>query len=176
MEPRHVFWEVVEGRRPYGPDAQILGARIVEAVPGSGHITVEFDGQAFPTQVLGHVSGGFIAAMLDYTASRAPATTFEPNEYGPSLELKVNFIRAAHVGKFRAIGRTLHRTTSIAFTEAKLRNRSGRAHRHRVFDASHHSSVSAGLTRQCSGRGNSGGVQHGGLVAVWSQCGPRRWA
>ena len=125
MEPRHVFWEVVEGRRPYGPDAQILGARIVEAVPGSGRITVEFDGQAFPTQVLGHVSGGFIAAMLDFTASRAPATTFEPNEYGPSLELKVSFIRAAHVGKFRGIGRTLHRTQSIAFTEAELRNEAG---------------------------------------------------
>jgi hypothetical protein len=33
MEPRHMFWDVVEGRRPHGPDAHILGARIVEAVP-----------------------------------------------------------------------------------------------------------------------------------------------
>jgi len=125
MEPRHVFWDVVEGRRPPSPVAQILGAKIVEAVPNSGRVTIEFEGQGFPTHVLGHVAGGFIAAMLDVTTSLAPATTYEPNEYGPSLELKVNFIRAAQVGKFRGIGRTLHRTKSIAFTEAELRDEAG---------------------------------------------------
>jgi uncharacterized protein (TIGR00369 family) len=125
MEPRHVFWDFMEGRRPSPPIAQILGAKIVEAVPNSGRVTIEFEGREFPTHALGYVAGGFIAAMLDLTASWAPATTYEPNEYGPSLELKVNFIRAAQVGKFRGIGRTLHRTKSIAFTEAELRDEAG---------------------------------------------------
>jgi len=125
MEKRHMFWDVVEGRAPYGADAQILGAKIVEAVPDSGEITVEFDGKDFPTHALGNISGGFIAAMLDLTASTAPATTYEANEFGPSLELKVNFIKAAKAGKFRGIGRTVRRTKSVAFTEAELRNESG---------------------------------------------------
>ena len=125
MEPRHVFWDFVEGRIPDPPVAQILGAKVVEAVPNSGCVTIEFEGQGFPTHALGYVAGGFIAAMLDLTASWAPVTTYEPHEYGPSLELKVNFIRAARVGKFRGIGRTLHRTKSIAFTEAELRDEAG---------------------------------------------------
>ena len=125
MDQGQLILGVVEGRVPYGPDAKILGARIVEAVPGSGQVTIEFDGTNFPTHVLGNVTGGFIAAMLDFIASCAPATTYEPKEFGPSLELKVNFLRAANVGKFRGVGRTVHRTKSVAFAEAELRNESG---------------------------------------------------
>jgi uncharacterized protein (TIGR00369 family) len=125
MEQGQVLLGFLEGRIPYGPDAKILGARILEAVPGSGQVTIEFDGTNFPTHILGNVTGGFIAAMLDLIASYAPATTFEPKEFGPTLELKVNFLRAANVGKFRGVGRTVHRTKSIAFTEAELRNESG---------------------------------------------------
>jgi uncharacterized protein (TIGR00369 family) len=125
MEQGQLLLGVVEGRIPYGPDAKILGAKLVEAVPGSGQVTIEFDGHNFPTHVLGDVSGGFIAAMRDFIASLASATTYEKGEFGPSLELKVNFIRAAKPGTFRGLGRTVHRTKSVAFTEAELRSSSG---------------------------------------------------
>lgn len=125
MEQGQLLLGLVEGRVPHGPDAKILGAKVVEAVPGSGQVIIEFNGQDFPTHVLGDVSGGFIAAMLDLVASLASATTYEKGEFGPSLELKVNFMRAGKPGVFRGVGRTVHRTKSIAFTEAELRNSAG---------------------------------------------------
>jgi len=125
MNQGQLLVDVLEGRIPYGPDAKSLGANLLEAVPGSGQVTMEFDGHHFPTQWLGNVTGGFIAAMLDMVASAASATTYENGEHGPSLELKVSFLRPGKRGVFRGVGRTVHRGKSIAFTEAEIRDGAG---------------------------------------------------
>jgi uncharacterized protein (TIGR00369 family) len=125
MSERHVFWDMAEGKLPMPPAEQTLGFSFVEAVPDSGQIMLEFDARPEFCNVLGNVGGGFLAAMLDEVTSLAPATTYQPGEFGPTLELKVNFIRACKPGKLRGVGRTIHRTNSVAFVEGELRDSSG---------------------------------------------------
>jgi uncharacterized protein (TIGR00369 family) len=125
MSNRHVFWEMVEGKIPVPPAEKTLGFKFVDAVPNSGQITLEFEAKAEFCNVLGNIGGGFIAAMLDEVTSLAPATTYQPGEFGPTLELKVNFIKAGQPGRLRGIGRTISRTSSIAFVEGELRDEAG---------------------------------------------------
>ena len=122
MSKGHVFWEMMEGKMPMPPAEQTLGFELIEAVPDSGQITLEFTAKPEFCNVLGNIGGGFLAAMLDEVTSLAPATTYQPGEFGPTLELKVNFLRACKPGKLRGIGRTIHRTGSVAFVEGELRN------------------------------------------------------
>jgi uncharacterized protein (TIGR00369 family) len=124
MNRRHVFWDMVEGCLPVPPAEQTLGFKFIEAVPDSGQISLEFDAKPEFCNVLGNIGGGFLAAMLDATTSLAPATTYEHGEFGPTLELKVNFIRACKPGKLYGKGRTIHRTNSVAFVEGELRDTS----------------------------------------------------
>lgn len=125
MNKRHVFWEMVEGKLPVPPAERTLGFSFIEAVPDSGQITLEFEAKPEFANVLGNIGGGFLAAMLDEVTSLAPATTYQPGEFGPTLELKVNFIRACKPGKLRGTGRTIHRTNSVAFVEGELRDSTG---------------------------------------------------
>lgn len=122
MGKRHVFWEMMEGDVPMPPAEKTLGFEFVEAIPDSGQITLEFMAKPEFCNVLGNIGGGFLAAMLDEVTSLAPATTYQHGEFGPTLELKVNFIRACKPGKLRGIGRTIHRTSSVAFVEGELRD------------------------------------------------------
>ncbi len=125
MSKRHVFWEMAEGKLPMPPAERTLGFTFIEAVPDSGQITLEFDAKPEFCNVLGNIGGGFLAAMLDELTSLAPATTYQHGEFGPTLELKVNFIRACKPGKLRGTGRTIHRTSSVAFVEGELRDSTG---------------------------------------------------
>lgn len=122
MNKRHVFWDMAEGKLPMPPAEQTLGFEMLETIPDSGQITLAFTAKPEFCNVLGNIGGGFLAAMLDAVTSLAPATTYQHGEFGPTLELKVNFIRACKPGKLRGIGRTIHRTSSIAFVEGELRD------------------------------------------------------
>jgi uncharacterized protein (TIGR00369 family) len=125
MSKRHIFWDVVEGRLPPPPADRALGFKVLEAEQGSGRIRLEFEGRPEFANPLGHIAGGFVAAMLDATVSLAPATTYTAGEFGPTLELKVNFIRPAKVGMLVGVGRTVHRTGTVAFAEGELRDGDG---------------------------------------------------
>ena len=120
-----MFWEMAEGKLPMPPAERTLGFEFIEAIPDSGQITLEFDAKPEFCNVLGNIGGGFLAAMLDEVTSLAPATTYQPGEFGPTLEIKVNFIRACKPGKLHGIGRTIHRTNSVAFVEGELRDVNG---------------------------------------------------
>jgi uncharacterized protein (TIGR00369 family) len=124
MNKRHVFWDMVEGHLPVPPAEKTLCFKFIDAVADSGKITLEFDAKPEFCNVLGNIGGGFLAAMLDAVTSLAPATTYQHGEFGPTLEMKVNFIRACKPGKLRGTGRTIHRTKSVAFVEGELRDAS----------------------------------------------------
>ena len=121
----HPFWKVIRGEIPPPPCAQLLGWKVLEAEIGSGAITIQFEGKQEFLNPMGNIQGGFLAAMLDDTLGPALATTFEPNEFAPTLELKVNFIKSAKPGTFIAKGRVVHRGRSIAFLEGELRDAAG---------------------------------------------------
>jgi uncharacterized protein (TIGR00369 family) len=124
MNKRHVFWDMVEGHLPVAPAEKTLGFKHIEAVADSGKITLEFDAKPEFCNVLGNIGGGFLAAMLEAITAFAQVTAYQYGEFGPTIEMKVNFIRACKPGKLRGRGRTIHRTKSLAFVEGRHRDAS----------------------------------------------------
>lgn len=119
---KHHFWDVVEGRRPYPPCDQVLSCQVLEAEPGTGEVKNQFRGRPDFLNPMGNIMGGFLAAMLDATLGQSMASTLAPDEWAPTFELKINFLRPAAPGPIFGHGRLVHRGQSIAFLEGELRN------------------------------------------------------
>jgi acyl-coenzyme A thioesterase PaaI-like protein len=66
-----------------------------------------------------------LAAMLDETLSPALAATLGAREFAPTLEIKVNFITPAKVGRVLGTGRIVCRGRSICFMEGQLHDGTG---------------------------------------------------
>lgn len=119
---RHGVWEFVEGRRDFPDDVKHLKPRILQADASSGHLLLEYDGREFPTNIPGAVGGGYLAAMLDFAASLSPALTYSKEQYGPTVQLTVNFMRGTRPDLFLCEARTVTMTRTMAFVEAELKS------------------------------------------------------
>jgi uncharacterized protein (TIGR00369 family) len=124
-ERRGPFWDVIEGRLPQRSAAATLGWELIAVDPGARTIKVAFDASERFTNPVGNVQGGFLAAMLDDTLGPALVATLEPDQFAPTLELKVNFLRPAKPGRLIGRGRVVDRGGSIAFLEGSLANADG---------------------------------------------------
>ena len=119
------FWAAARGEIPPPPAAKLLGWKVLEAEPGSGRIRVQFEASRDFTNPVGNIQGGFLAAMLDDTLGPALATTFEPDEFAPTLELKVSFLRPAKPGTLLGTGWVVHRGGTVAFLQGELTDPDG---------------------------------------------------
>ena len=122
---RGPFWDAMEGRAPMPPAAGTLGWELVDVDPYRGTIDVAFvAGEAF-LNPMGNVQGGFLAAMLDDTLGPALVAQLPEGQFAVTLELKVNYLKAARPGRLLAHGRVVHRGGSIAFLEGTLTDEAG---------------------------------------------------
>src|SRR5881409_4045401 len=115
----------MEGRRAPPPAAELLGFDPIEIDESIGTIRVRFTARPEFANPIGAVQGGFLAAMLDDTLGPALQSTLEPDQFAPTLELKVNFIAPAKPGALIADGRVVARGGSIAFLAGELRTEDG---------------------------------------------------
>ena len=120
------FWEMVEGRRLGPPCSRFFGWKCLDIDSDKGTITVAFDPSPECLNPAGGISGGFMAEMLDDTASSAVKATIKPEEFPTTVELKVNFIRPATLGRLIGRARVVHRGGSIVFVESELRTSDNR--------------------------------------------------
>jgi uncharacterized protein (TIGR00369 family) len=119
------FWDAMAGRAPMPPAAATLGWELVDADPGVGTIEVAFTAGPEMANPMGNVQGGFLAAMLDDTLGPALVATLGAGQFAVTLELKVNFLRPASVGRLVGRGRIVHRGGSVAFLEGSLADADG---------------------------------------------------
>lgn len=119
------FWDFVAGRAAPPPCARTLGWDLVAVDPEAGTIEVAFDAPEAFTNPMGVVQGGFLAAMLDDTLGPALVATLPPEQFAPTLELKVSFLRPARPGRLVGRGRIVHRGGTIAFLEGSLSDADG---------------------------------------------------
>jgi uncharacterized protein (TIGR00369 family) len=119
------FWDVMEGRAPVPPAAATLGFELRSVDPDAGTIVVGFTASEAFLNPAGNVQGGFLAAMLDDTLGPALVATLGPDQFAPTLELKVSFLRPASVGPLIGRGRVVHRGGTIAFLEGTLSDPTG---------------------------------------------------
>lgn len=120
MDKSAFFWQIQDGKLPPWRAAATLGIRITNVAPEEGTIEVEFEGKPEFTNPIGHIQGGFLAAMLDDTMGPAISATLNAGEFAPTLNLNVSFARPAKVGKLQGKGRVLKRGKDICFLAAEL--------------------------------------------------------
>jgi uncharacterized protein (TIGR00369 family) len=117
------FWDFLNGRLPAPPCTELLGWQLEEIDPEAGTIQVGFHARHEFTNPTGAIQGGFLSAMLDDTLGPALAATLGPDQFAPTVELKVNFLRPAYPGSGRErAGRASRRHHRVP---------RGRARRHR---------------------------------------------
>jgi uncharacterized protein (TIGR00369 family) len=124
-ERKGPFWDIVEGRLPTPPASMVLGWKPLAVAPEHGTITVEFHAKPEFVNAIGHVQGGFLVAMLDDTLGPALVATLAPGQFAPTLELKVNFIHPAPVGRLIGEGKVVHRGRTVAVLQGELRTPEG---------------------------------------------------
>lgn len=120
------FWDVMEGRTPPPPAAQLLGFELVDVDPGAGTIEVAFTASERFLNPAGHVQGGFLAAMLDDTLGPALVATLGDGQWAPTIDLQVQFLSPARPGTLRGSGRVVRRGRDVAFLAGELRDPEGR--------------------------------------------------
>jgi uncharacterized protein (TIGR00369 family) len=122
---RGPFWDVLEGRCDPPPAALLLGWKLVDVDPAAGTIEVSFIATEQMLNPMGNVQGGFLAAMLDDTMGPAVVATLGHDEWAPTIDLHVQFLRPAKPGVLRAKGRVVKQGRDVAFLAGELRNSVG---------------------------------------------------
>ena len=108
-----------EGVLETPPAATLLGWKALELKPG--HVRVRYTARPEFGNPQGAIQGGFLAAMLDDAMGPALFTLLGADQFAPTIEIKVNFLRPARPGPIIAEGRVVHRTRASAFGTATAR-------------------------------------------------------
>lgn len=115
-----MFWKMVDGRLPAPPSAKTLGIEFVTIEPERGAIEVSFEARPEFLNPIGNVQGGFLAAMLDDTMGPALVATLGDGEFAPTVNLNIQFHRAARVGKLTGVGKVVHRGREVCQLSGEL--------------------------------------------------------
>ncbi|PCJ51662.1 MAG: phenylacetic acid degradation protein [Candidatus Hydrogenedentota bacterium] len=103
----------------------MLGWNVQEYDSEAGTITVRFDAKAEFCNAGGIIHGGFLAAMLDDTLAPALGVMVDENQYTPTIELKLNYLRPAKVGPIIGKANVIRRGRNIGFVEGRLEDEAG---------------------------------------------------
>lgn len=119
------FWDVMEGRAPPPPAAATLGFALVDVDPDAGTITTSFQADESFLNPVGVIQGGFLAAMLDDTLGPALVASLAPDQFAPTTDLHVQFLRPARPGRLTGHGRIVRKGRDIAFMAGELCDEAG---------------------------------------------------
>lgn len=121
-----VFWDVQAGRVPPPAAAVTLGWELIEVDPDAGTIEVAFTAGEQFLNPAGVVQGGFLAAMLDDTLGPALVATLPEGQFAPTLDLHVQYLRPALLGRLVGRGRIVQRGSEVCFLAGELLDSRGR--------------------------------------------------
>src|SRR6202789_1709535 len=115
----------MEGRGAPPPSPVPLGWELVSVDPDAGTIEVTFAASEQFLNPAGAIQGGFVAAMLDDTLGPALVATLAPDQFAPTTDLHVQFLRPARPGRLTGRGRVVRRGREVAFLAGELADESG---------------------------------------------------
>jgi uncharacterized protein (TIGR00369 family) len=125
-----VMQRMAAGEFPQAAIAYTLGFRLVEAE--HGRAVFECEPAEFHYNPIGTVHAGLASTLLDSAMGCAFVTTLDALVGWTTLELKANFTRplTAETGLVRCIGGVVHPGRTVATTEARIEDASGRLYAH----------------------------------------------
>ena len=107
------------------PSARLLGWTLRAIDTHAGTIEIGFTADERFLNPAGTVQGGFLAAMLDDTQGPAFFGMTHGEQYAPTIDFNISFVKAAKPGRFVGKGRVVSRGKTIVFTEAELFDEAG---------------------------------------------------
>jgi uncharacterized protein (TIGR00369 family) len=113
------------GERPGAPMARLMAISLVAA--SDGCVVLEGTPEEFHYNLAGAVHGGFAATLLDTAMGCAVYSTLEAGAGCPTIELKVNYLKAITTGTgvVRCTGTVLHRGRTVSMAQGRLENAAG---------------------------------------------------
>jgi len=108
------------------PFVHLLGFEL--KVFEGGHSEIGYEPKPEHLNSFGVTHGGASMTLLDVTMATA-ARSLQPDMGVVTIEMKTSFMQAAR-GKLTGKGRLMHRTATMAFTEATIYDAEGRACAH----------------------------------------------
>ena len=120
MSDDNFFWKMQRGELPPPNIGKTLGIEFSDIDIENGTLTANFTIGTEFTNPAGHVQGGIIAAMLDDTMGPALAILLDANQFAPTLNLNVSFIKAALPGRFKGKGKVVNKGRSICYLSGEL--------------------------------------------------------
>jgi len=118
-------YDEMEGYYDTSPIHRTLGLKL--KVPGDGEAVIVFDGSPGSTNRRGDAAGGAIAQMIDSAVVQAARTKLGHTDSTVTIELKVNYIRAAPAKlNLRALGKLDHFGRTTAVGSARVEDEAGK--------------------------------------------------
>ena len=114
------FWKMQNGELPPPNIGKTFNTKFIDINIDEQRITARFEiGPEFNNPA-GNVQGGIIAAMLDDTMGPALVATLDGDQFAPTLNLNVSFVKAAKPGVFTAKGKVINKGYSICYVSGEL--------------------------------------------------------
>jgi uncharacterized protein (TIGR00369 family) len=121
---------VLEGRLPRAPITDVLNFQLIEVEPGRA----VFQGTPKPEYFnpIASIHGGWAATLLDSCMACAVHTTVPAGQGYTTVEFKLNLVRAVmpDTGPLRAEGKVINAGRTIATSEGRLVDASGKLYAH----------------------------------------------
>ena len=125
MERQGPISNAIKGRVELPPAASALGFELIAVDPNAGTIEVGFLAADSFLNPVGVIQGGFLAAMLDETLGPALVATLCPDQFAPTADLHIQFLRPAKPGRLVGRGRVVRKGRDLAFMSGELVDESG---------------------------------------------------
>ena len=118
----HYRAAIRDGQDPF-PYAGMIGMEVVDAAPGRA--VVEMEAASGHHNPIGTVHGGALCSIADTAMGIAHATMLEEGEISTTVDLNINFLRPAFIGKLRAEGRVVKYGRTLSLVECDVTDAKG---------------------------------------------------
>lgn len=108
----------------YSAASKSLGMQVSFFDAEKGIVEASFQATEEQWNFVNKIHGGFITAMLDDLMGYALGISLPKNEFAPTANMKVSFLRPADAGVLHGRGQILKRENNICTMAAKLYNES----------------------------------------------------
>lgn len=95
-----------------------IGGELIDF--GDGYAQLGFEIQPYHMQHLGVVHGGAIATLADHTGWYAVMSQLNNNFTSVTIEIKINYLKAARGDILRATAKVINKTKRTAFTTIEV--------------------------------------------------------